>query len=450
MHPTSGRLCALGVALVLVLAGCSSGEATDEAADSATTASPLVEENEASSTTTEAIASAETTSTTSAAPEPEGPGVDDSAIRLGLSVDLSGPLSAVDSFVLDAQIAYFDRVNASGGIDGRMVEVVALDHASDEFSHVDNVQELLESSERGVAMITSVGGDDFAQAVVEVLAEANVIGISRGHVDAPSPAMQRHVLRIGQSTCENAYEGVSRLVHGDDGEDVASEIAIIARSGSYGERSAAGARLAAEAAGVENIVSFDGEITDETIGEVIDENGGSVPNHFWVAVSPAELRDLLLELSAADAGFEIGGAFQSHDALLLESSVAPVLSAAYVHTSPIEPFDHDDGRSSAIREAFPDSEYLAADSLAFGWQQAELAHEILMAAADRGDLTRAGITAVAQDLSRETVGSLFFSIDAEQATLRNTLSEPGSTGLVSIPGPEDVSAAANEACSNTQ
>ena len=58
-------------------------------------------------------------------------GVTEDTIRVGLNADLSGVFAGLVSPIVDAQQAYFDRLNENGGIDGREVELVILDTAYD-------------------------------------------------------------------------------------------------------------------------------------------------------------------------------------------------------------------------------------------------------------------------------------------------------------------------------
>lgn len=434
---------ALLVTMCVVAVGCTGDDEPDAASEDAasTTTAPPV------STTTEAPAADSSTSTTTTEPEVDAsPGVNNREIRIGLSVDLSGPLSSVDSFVLDAQIAYFDMVNRNGGIGGRSVEVVALDHASDIDAHIDNVQELLERSERGVAMISSVGGDEFASAVSPSLAEEEVFGVSRGHVE-PRGQVVRNIAHIGQSTCADGYAGVIRLIEQSGELEEPPKLAIIARPDAYGERSAVGASAAAEVMEIEVAINYRGPIDAETVSALAERVAEESPDFIWVAVSPRELRELFLGLEEVDQGSRWSGAFQSYDALLLEASVSASVSQRYTHTASIDLFDHDStGRTGRIRTAFPDAEYWAADSLAFGWQQAELAHAALVAADEAGDVSRAGIAAAFAAIVNEPSETKFFSVDAQAATLRLPLSDSGTTGLTALSGLSNDSPPLGDAC----
>lgn len=433
--PSIARRIAPLIASALLLAGCSgeSQEQSDESLDATSTTAV---------TETTAPARDDVAVETTSVPDVDAADSDDAdpvlpPLRVGLSLDLSGPLSSVDSFVLDAQLAYFDDVNQRGGIGDRLVEVVALDHASDLDTHRDNIAELLEESERGVTIVSSAGGDELAAAAAPLLADAGAVGISRGHV-RPAGLASRNVATIGRSTCADSYAGVRRLVEQADAGEAAPTLAVIVRDDLYGERSQVGAVAAAEEAEVE-VVLLTG-VPDDTEAQraFVADMGDVTPDLVWVAVSPRELADLYALLAGVETQAMWSGAFQSYDALLLESSVATAVSNTYTHTASVALYDHDGADASeSVRSAFPDAQFWAADALMFGWQQAELAHRLLVDAASNDQLDRAGVVEALAADGQQMAQTRFYDVDAQEATLRLPLSTPGSTGLQEVPGPTE-------------
>ncbi|WP_244641802.1 ABC transporter substrate-binding protein [Chelatococcus reniformis] len=71
------------------------------------------------------------------------PGVSASHIRLGNTAPYSGPASAYGT-IAKAAIAYFDMVNANGGIHGRKVEIVSLDDGFTPPKAVEQTRKLVE------------------------------------------------------------------------------------------------------------------------------------------------------------------------------------------------------------------------------------------------------------------------------------------------------------------
>ena len=146
--------------MALVAVGCSSSPA-DDAAIAATDADLAGEGVDGDTTESTAEPEPSETSTTTTTTEPEiviesDYGVTDSTIRIGYSLDLSGPFSARDARILDGHVAFFESVNDQGGIEGREVELVRFDNAFDVPAHLDNIAELIEQSSEGTALILSL------------------------------------------------------------------------------------------------------------------------------------------------------------------------------------------------------------------------------------------------------------------------------------------------------
>lgn len=75
-----------------------------------------------------------------------GPGVTDTEILLGQTQPYSGGASAYGT-IGRAEVAYFDMVNAAGGINGRKVRIISLDDGYSPPKTVEQVRRLVESDE---------------------------------------------------------------------------------------------------------------------------------------------------------------------------------------------------------------------------------------------------------------------------------------------------------------
>jgi branched-chain amino acid transport system substrate-binding protein len=73
-----------------------------------------------------------------------GPGVTDTEIKLGTTSPYSGPVSAYGVYG-QAQLAYFRKVNDSGGINGRKVNLISLDNAYSPPKTLEQTRKLVES-----------------------------------------------------------------------------------------------------------------------------------------------------------------------------------------------------------------------------------------------------------------------------------------------------------------
>jgi len=72
-------------------------------------------------------------------------------IVVGASLPLSGPNAAAGQEGLAVLKAYFDSVNQAGGIDGRPVQLQALDDAFNPQKAADNARQLIDA--KAVALV---------------------------------------------------------------------------------------------------------------------------------------------------------------------------------------------------------------------------------------------------------------------------------------------------------
>ncbi len=75
-----------------------------------------------------------------------GPGVTDTEIRIGQTMPYSGPLSAFGTMGR-AELAYFEMVNASGGVNGRRIRLLSLDDGYSPPRTIEQTRKLVESDE---------------------------------------------------------------------------------------------------------------------------------------------------------------------------------------------------------------------------------------------------------------------------------------------------------------
>ncbi|HXF18129.1 MAG TPA: ABC transporter substrate-binding protein [Burkholderiales bacterium] len=75
-----------------------------------------------------------------------GPGVSDSEIKIGQTMPYSGPLSAFGTLGR-AEAAYFDMVNAQGGVNGRKIKLLSLDDGYSPPKTIEQTRKLVESDE---------------------------------------------------------------------------------------------------------------------------------------------------------------------------------------------------------------------------------------------------------------------------------------------------------------
>jgi branched-chain amino acid transport system substrate-binding protein len=75
-----------------------------------------------------------------------GPGVTDTEIRIGQTMPYSGPLSAFGTMGR-AEAAYFEMINAHGGVNGRRISLLSLDDGYSPPRTIEQTRKLVESDE---------------------------------------------------------------------------------------------------------------------------------------------------------------------------------------------------------------------------------------------------------------------------------------------------------------
>ena len=75
-----------------------------------------------------------------------GPGVTDTEVKIGQTMPYSGPASSFAA-IGRATEAYFKKVNANGGVNGRKITLISLDDAYSPPKAVEQTRKLVESEE---------------------------------------------------------------------------------------------------------------------------------------------------------------------------------------------------------------------------------------------------------------------------------------------------------------
>ncbi len=377
-------------------------------------------------------------------------GANDEAIRVGLSADLSGPFAGLTSVIVQAQEAYFDRVNENGGIGGRQIELVTLDNEYQVPTQLDNYATLAEESEDGVVMISQSTGSPHTTAIAEDLANDDLIAIPLSWYSGWATELGTNVFELYTNYCFEGMNGVEFLVE-QSGID-SPTLAIVSRPGEYGQDGAAGARIAAEALGLEIVADLEGAIAGEDFTPVITDLVAAQPDIVWITSAPGELAQILGGAAANGLQALWSGNSPSYNVALLDTAVAPALDAFYFHSSYAALWGSNDspGMQDMVAEItarIPDGNYAQADSYVLGWTEAIFTEAVLQQATDNGDLTRAGVVAAANQVEVDFQGlapsqtwqgdpndfavraSFIYDVVLADATVTAPITGPGSSGL---------------------
>ena len=445
------------VALALVAAACGGDDAADEPADAPAAADEPADEPAAADEPADEPAAAD-----EPADEPaEEPaellfdyGVTDDTIRIGLNADLSGPFASLVSQIVEGQEVYFEMVNEMGGVAGREVELVILDNAYDVPTHLANYEEFRLESEEGVVFFTQSTGSPHTAATVEALAEDNLLAIPltwySGWAD---PDVGANVVEINATYCVESMNGVQYLAETFDAET----IAIVSLAGEYGQDGAAGAKLAAEALGLEIVYDGEGAIAGGDQTPIVTELVAAQPDIVWITTTPTTFAEIFGGSVAQGLQAQWSGNSPTYSYLLLNTALADALSAYYTHSTYTALWGANDSEGmqlviSEMQKRRPDA--IFSDNYIRGFLEAMTAHQILEAAAANGDITRAGILEAFQSADIDYMGlapnqtwagdpndyivreTYLYDVDASIFTPDATVSDAdGSTGNVLAAGP---------------
>ena len=366
------RVFAVLLALGLVTAACGDAEdTTTTAAQRTTTTTAGVEET---TTTAGAEASIET-----------GIGVDPETmtIKFGALHDLtSGIFSPVVIDINDAMAVYFDTLNASGGIDGWMIDYTVADQIP--------FQEQYEQLRDDVLALTVSTGEPLQ--VLESMAEDNMpfIPVSWYSGWAIPEFDGGLALEMNTNYCIEAMNLLEFIR--DSGEQT---IALATHPGDYGFDAAAGVDFGAAFYGMD--IVYDGRgavIPGQDLTEVVTGIVESGAEWVFVAIDSGSLATLLKE--SDDAGYEgmwIGSSPSYIHQSLADPEVGPLLDEFYYQSAYSVPWGTDAQGQQAMADAMRavDPNRTPSDSFIVGWNQAIIMHQVLADAIAAGNLTREGV-----------------------------------------------------------
>ncbi len=131
-------------------------------------------------------------------------------ILLGQTADYSGPQAAAVKETTAAAIAYFNKVNAEGGVFGRKIELRSLDDGFDPKRSVENVRTL--AADKAMVALILARGTANAEALLPVLTEVKIplLGPVGGSQAMHSPP-NRYLFNLRTQTQTEAYKAIVQL-----------------------------------------------------------------------------------------------------------------------------------------------------------------------------------------------------------------------------------------------
>ncbi|MGH8945736.1 MAG: ABC transporter substrate-binding protein [Acidimicrobiia bacterium] len=391
------RWLAILLALGLVLAACGDGaaETTTTAGDGAATTAGDGE------------------TTTTGGEEPTdiatdiGVDLDAGTIRIGLLSDLTGVFSSLVQVIVTGHEVYWADVNANGGINGLMVEVVPADTGYVVDQHVQRYEE---QKDEVVAFGHSTGSPHTV-AIVDQLAADGILAIPltwySGWTD---PDLSTNLLHHGVPYCLESMNVLGYLK--EQMPDIAT-VAIASNPGDYGLDSHEGAVLAAEALGLEVVYEGEGAINaaeEATLTEVANGIVGSGADVAYVTTSPGAFSSIFGQALAAGhqgvwtgAGPSYNPAFIAPDSPIRDAIAAQTFWSGYYGL-----WGQDTPGVQEATQLLMDSGRVDQPISAYfeGIVEAKIMHAALEAAYNSGDMTQAGVLAAAKTLDNVTFDGL--------------------------------------------
>ena len=384
---------AIFLVLGLVLAACGDGGGED---DTTTTAAPGADTTEPPTETTQAPTETTEGETADIATD-VGVDLEAGTITVGLLSDLSGVFSALVQVIVTGHEAYWDNVNANGGVGGLQVELNAVDTAYDVPTHVQRYEEI----KGEVVAFGHSTGSPHTVAINEQLQADGILAIPltwySGWTD---PAINDNLLHHGVPYC---IEAMNLIGYIQEQVPDAATVAIASNPGDYGLDSANGALIAAEEAGLEVVYDGSGLINaadEATLTEVANGIANSGADIAFVTTSPGAFGSIFGQALAQGYQGVWSGANPSFNPALVapDSQIAEPLAASSYWSAYTSVWTSDAPGITEAKDLLGDRLPQPTSAVFEGFVEASIMHAALQAAYDAGDLTRAGVLNAAKSL----------------------------------------------------
>ncbi len=145
------------------------------------------------------------------------PGITENSITLGMTSPFSGPNGAYGNDMRQVIEAYFDQVNKSGGVNGRKINLVALDDGYETDRAVANTRILI-SEKNAFALLASYGSSPTTEAMNKVFGPSRVplVGTISGAGSLREPISQnpgsRYMFNVRASYADETEAIVNQMV----------------------------------------------------------------------------------------------------------------------------------------------------------------------------------------------------------------------------------------------
>ena len=321
------------------------------------------------------------------------PGVTDDSILIGSSLPVTGPLAAAGTERYGWE-AYFEYVNAQGGVDGRKLEFKALDDGYDPAKTAQNVNQLTLQDQvfalggvLGTAPVLSYSEDTEAQCIPNLMVATGAPVFAQSKYSWTVPALPTYSAEASVLADYAKASGIKK-------------VALLAQNDDFGRSYTKAFEDQLAGAGVEVVDSETFEVSDPTVDTQISKLA-------WVdadAVLVAALGTKCVQImnGIEDAGWTpeiLAGALSPPRAFSTLWTMLPrsAWSRSQWYKSPSDPqWAKDPGMATyrdALKKYAPDADP-DEDFVLNAWISAQIMVEILKNAPE---LTRAGVMGAARE-----------------------------------------------------
>lgn len=314
-----------------------------------------------------------------------GIGVTDDTIRLGQLTDLTGVFAALSRSIVGGQTLFFDQLNADGGVCDREVELVTRDHGY----NVQTAVSLYSALASDVLGLVHVVGSPINAALLQNYTQDEMLAIPASWA---STLLESDNIMIVGSTYD--YEMINlidyliqegQLAEGDT-------IGHIFLEGEYGENGAMGSRYAAEQNGL-NLIERRIRATDTDVTAQVTDLANQGVKAIALTTTPTQTASAAAVNTAIGLNVPLVGNNPTFNPGVLNTAAGPALEEnlliAASWEAPSSSEEETQEIIAAYTETFPDTQVDAG--VTWGYGAAAAFTEVLEAACENGDLTRAGL-----------------------------------------------------------
>ena len=290
---------------------------------------------------------------------PEAVNEDNGCIYLGTISDLTqGPFAPLGVAIVDAQKAFWQRVNDEGGIGGYDIDVTK--YVKDNLYNPQTHSQVYSEIKGDVLALAQTLGSPTTLAILPALKSDEMIGAPASWTSLW--AFEDNILESGANYC---VEGMNSVDYALEKTPATKKVMAVHFPGDYGGDGAAGAKIAAEANGL------DFKAVETAPGQ--EEQAGAIsaivkqkPDMVLLGTSPTETAVIVGQAASQGYKGQFIGLGPTWNPALLESPAAGALEKLYLQSGYWGPFGTDTPGHKAMRDALGEVKQ-PSDGYTAGW-----------------------------------------------------------------------------------